>query len=356
MGLPNIEIVFKSLATTAIERGSRGVVALVLKDSVHTGANTYTDPSAIPQDYSAGNLNQINLAYKGGVQTPLGLIVYVQPSASTDYTEGMNYLETVKWDYGAIPGIDATNAALVATWIKDLRDNKDIKSKMVLPNITGDHEGIINFATDDITLADSSTVDAVDYCSRIAGILAGTPLTMSATFQELPEVEDVPHHTKTEFDTLINAGKFVLMNDGEKVKIARAVNSLTTLTTEKTTDWQKCKIVDIMDLQHDDIKKTFGDNYVGKVPNDYNHKCLLITAINAYLEGLEQKMLLDEGKNGVDIDIEAQKSYLQSKGIDTSNMSDLEIKKANTGSFVFLTGTDRPLDAMEDLSLNLYLN
>ena len=81
--------------------------------------------------------------------------------------------------------------------------------------------------------------------------------------------------SKTQFDTAVDSGQLVLMNDGEKVKIARAVNSLVTLTADKPADFQKCKIVDIMDLEHNDIKKTYNDNYVGKVPNDYNHKCLL---------------------------------------------------------------------------------
>lgn len=355
MGLPDIEVIFKSLAVSAITRGSSGIVALVLKDDVHSGANVYTDPALIPSDFTAYNLNQINLAYTGGVQTPTSVIVYVEPEAATDYTAAMTYLETVKFDYGAIPGINPTDAALVATWIKALRDTKDIKSKMVLPNISSDHEGIINFATDEIVVA-AGTVTAKDYCSRIAGILAGNPLTMSATFQVLPEVLDVPHLSKTQFDTAVDSGQLVLMNDGEKVKIARAVNSLVTLTTDKPADFQKCKIIDIMDLEHNDIKKTYNDNYVGKVPNDYNHKCLLITAINAYLEGLENQMLLDKGSNSVGLDIEAQTLYLQGKGIDTSTMSILDIKKANTGSSVFLTGTNRPLDAMEDLSLNLFLN
>ena len=223
MGLPNIEVIFKALAVSAIARGSRGVVAIVLKDALHNGANVYTDPTAIPQDFSAYNLDQINLAYMGGVQPPVSLIVYVEPVEAVDYTAAMTYLETVKWDYGCVPEITASDALLFATWLKGLRDTKDIKSKMVLPNTASDHEGIINFATDGI-ITDTGTIPATDYCSRIAGILAGNPLTMSATYQVLPEILDVPHSTKTEFNTLIDAGKLVLMNDGEKVKIARAVN------------------------------------------------------------------------------------------------------------------------------------
>jgi len=354
MGLPNIEVIFKSIAVSAITRGSRGVVALVLKDALHSGANVYTDPSTIPQDYSAYNLNQINLAYKGGVSSPISLIVYVESVEAVDYTAAMTYLETVKFDYVAIPAIISADALLVATWIKGLRDTKDIKSKAVLPNTPSDHEGIINFATDEILTA-TGTITATDYCSRIAGILAGNPLTMSATYQVLPEVLDVPHLTKTEFDTLIDAGKLVLMNDGEKVKIARAVNSLVAITVDKSVDFKKIKIVDIMDLVHNDIKKTYDDNYVGKVPNDYDHKCLLITAINAYLEGLENQMLLDKGVNSVGIDVSAQTLYIQGNGTDTTTMTALEVKSANTGASVLLTGTAKPLDAMEDLTLNLTL-
>lgn len=355
MGLPDVEVIFKALASSAMARGLKGVVALVLKDSVHLGANVYTDSTTIPQDYSAYNLNQINLAFKGGEAPPISLIVYIEPTAAADYTAAMAYLETVKWDYGAIPEISSSDALLVAIWLKALRDTKDIKSKMVLPNTASDHEGIINFATDGIVTA-TGTLAAIDYCSRIAGILAGTPLSMSATYQVLTEVTDVPHNTKAQFDTLINAGKLVLMNDGAKVKIARAVNSLVTLTATKTADFQKCKIIDIMDLEHNDIKTTYNDNYVGKVPNDYDHKCLLITAINAYLVGLENETLLGKGKNSVGLDISAQTAYLKANGTDTSSMTTLEIKNANTGSNVFLTGTNRPLDAMEDLTLNLYLD
>ncbi|WP_407309776.1 hypothetical protein [Desulfosporosinus sp. SB140] len=91
MGLPDIEVVFKTLAASAITRGSSGIVALVLKDDVHIGTNVYTDPTLIPSDYSEYNLNQINLAFKGGVQTPTSVIVFVEASDATDYTAAMTY-------------------------------------------------------------------------------------------------------------------------------------------------------------------------------------------------------------------------------------------------------------------------
>ena len=75
--------------------------------------------------------------------------------------------------------------------VKTMRDSKRMKVKAVLPNIAADHEGIINFTTGDIVVGDK-TYTAGQYCSRIAGILAGTPLNVSSTYFVLSEVDDVP--------------------------------------------------------------------------------------------------------------------------------------------------------------------
>lgn len=354
MPAPNIQIIFKQQGTTAIKRGQRGIVALILKDATHNGLLSMDTSKDIPSDLSTQNIAQLQLAFIGGVNPPIKVLAYIEPAAATDYTEAMNNLETVKWDYLAIPGITTADTVTIASWIKGLRDNKDIKVKAVLPETAGDHEGIINFATDNIVVG-TTTYAAKDYCSRIAGLLAGTPLDMSATYSVLSEVDDVPHLTKADFDTAVDAGKLVLINDGVKVKIVRAVNSLVTTTTDKGSDFKKIKIVDIMDQMHDDIKTTTADSYVGKVPNDYDHKCLLIAALRAYCESLEALELLDKGQSVIDIDADAQTSYLKSNGTDVSKLNDQEIREANTGDQVFIGGSVKILDAMEDFNFNITL-
>jgi hypothetical protein len=52
---------------------------------------------------------------------------------------------------------------------------------------------------------------------------------------------------------------------------------------------------------------------------------------------------------------EKNKAYLESKGVDTSTMTYIQILKANTGSRVLLDGVCSPTDAMEDLDLGMYL-
>lgn len=352
MPLPKINILFQEAANTAILRGERGIVALILKDSVHNGANVYETSSDIPADLSTANKEQLQLALTGGVNPPLKLLVYILPTTAENYTDAQTYLEGSQWNYLAVPGISSADAASMATWLKGLRGTQNLRVKVVLPNAAADHEGIINFATDSIVIG-GSTYSAANYCSRIAGILAGNPLSISSTFQVLSEVDDVPHLTNSQFDTAIDAGKLMLMNDGEKVKIARAVNSLTTTTADKGAAFKKIKLVDIMDMIYADIKKTTNDAYIGKLPNTYDNKCLLITAIRAYYESLENQQLLDRGKNSVDIDIAAQKTYLQSVGVDTSTMTDQQIKEANTGDKIFLSGPIKIVDAIEDFELKI---
>ena len=53
------------------------------------------------------------------------------------------------------------------------------------------------------------------------------------------------------------------------------------------------------------------------------------------------------------IDIEAQRAYLEGRGTDTSDMDDITIAKANTGTRVFIRSNVKFVNAMEDLKMNV---
>lgn len=356
MNLPSINIIFKNKANTAVERGERGIVALILKDAVPT-TNPFVvkSESGIIDGLADANKEQIKLALIGGENPPKKVIVYVVPADAADFSTALNYLETVKFDYLAIPDVDKTDA--IVTWVKQLRDDKDIKIKAVLPHTAADYEGIIDFDTDNIVTS-AKTYTAAKYCSRIAGLLAGTPLKMSATYSVLNEVEDVTHLTKDDGDKAVAGGKLIIINDGEKCKIARAVNSLVTTDTNKGEDFKKILIVDKSDMWHDDVKRTVGDFYLGKYPNNYDNKILLISAIQAYNDQLTLEGLLDGSSadyNKVSIDISAQEDYLKSIGEDTGSMKEQQIKEANTKDKVFLMSNLKWTDAMEDFNINVII-
>lgn len=353
MGLPNINIAFKSTAASAVQRSEKGVVALILKDAKENGGHAYTNVTQVPSTLGAANQAYVQRAFLGYVNPPRKVLVYVLPAAAEALTDALNWLATQVFDYLAgPPDCSEAEATAIAAWIASRRTNDAAICKAVLPNKAADSEAIVNFATDDIQVG-STEYTTAQYCARIAGLIAGTPMTISCTYAPLPEVADIGRLTKAEMDTAINAGKFILFHDGEKVKVGRGVNSLQTTTQDKGDAWKKIKLVEVMDMIQADIRTTAQDSYIGKYANSYDNKCLLISAIKGYLTSLEQAGILQVGSSSVGIDVAAQETYLQSIGVDTSKLSEQEIKEANTGDKVFLQASIQILDAIEDINLNI---
>lgn len=358
--LPSVVIEFLSTAASAIERGERGILAVMLvkntyTDTIITRIDRPQDVATFDTDFaSADKLTDTEKAYLsrgwlGGIN-PIKHMMVIQAASLTN---ALNAAQTIKFDYVVgSPTLTSADATTIATSIKTMRAN-GLKVKAVLPDTTADDEGIINFATSNIVVGED-TFSATQFCSRIAGLLCGTPLQQSATFYKLPEVDDVPKKTKAELDTLIGAGKFVIYHDGEKVKVARAVNSLTTIGSGKSDDWKSIKIIDIMDLIYMDVKRTCEDSYIGRYPNNYLNKCNLRDAIDAYLRALRTDQLIDDDIK-VDIDLEAQTNWLRGRGVDVDSMSEQEIKEANTSSYVWLEARYKILNAIEDIYVKFYI-
>lgn len=350
MGLPQIDIIFKNKAQDAIRRSERGVAAIILKDDTEGGKPVTVYPSITDVDFShftQRNYEYLKLLYEGG---PYKVIVVKVPTNTSDLTPYFKKLRDLKWNYLAVPGLTDDEKTLVSAWIKEEREKDHKTFKAVLPNCAADHEGIINFTTDNIESTLSSGVfSAVEYCARIAGVLAGLSLARSSTYYVLSDIvgADVPDDP----DERIDKGQLVIVFDGEKYKIGRGVNSLTTFTAEHGKDFSKIKIVEGVDLYRDDIRSTFDDAYVGKAINDYDNKQVFVAAVRAYQRGLEGDVLDGSFDNTAAVDIKEQRLYIESKGIDTSDMDDVAIAQYNTGSRVFVSSNVKFVDAMEDLHL-----
>ena len=355
MGLPEIIIEFKTKGVTAIKRSARGIVAIVLKDDTEEGQalNIYKSVLDVdPTHFTARNYEYLKLVYEG---SPAKTIVLKVATTEENLNPQLKQLNDLKWNYLVIPGITDDEKTTVAAWIKEARDDHHKTFKAVLPNCKGDHEGIINLTTDNITSTlGTAAFSTAEYCCRIAGVLAGLSLARSCSYFELTDITaaDVPEDANERIDN----GELVIVFDGEKYKIGRGVNSLTSFTPEHGQDFSKIKIIEGVDLYQDDIRETFESSYVGKVINDYDNKQALVAAILAYHRELEGNVLDRTFDNTAAIDVEAQETYLQSQGTDTSEMDETALAQANTGSKVFITSNVKFVDAMEDLMLREYLS
>lgn len=348
LGLPKITITFSEKAAQAIARSDRGVVGLVLIDTAKdTNPIIVTSVADIPTTLTADNQEYIKLALMGHTSAVKKVICYVV-AAVDDVVGALGNFLTTDVSFLAVPDV-GEKAKDVASWVKSVRGNENASCiEAVLPNCAEDYEGVINFTADGLNNG-TRTFTTAQYCARIAGILATTPLTSSATYFTLSDIISLNPHTRSEINDSVGKGEFTAFFDGEKIKTARAVNSLTTIADGRSDQWKKIKVVTVMDIIKKDIKTTIEDEYIGKVNNTYANKLLLKNAINAYFETLVQEGALISGY--CDIDVDAQRTYLKSTGTDVTKMTDAEIKEANTGDKVFLNANVEIADVMEEINL-----
>lgn len=187
MGLPELTFTLKKAAETVSTRISRGAVALILRDSKANGVHVVCQESDIPTTLGADNIAYIKRALMGYINRPSAVYVSVVPAAGT-IAAGFGALAAYTYDYIAgPPDISAEDATALAALVKERRKLRYI-GKAVLPNTAADYEGVINFVSAGIAAGGKTAFSAAAYCSRIAGMLAGTPAQCSATYAQLSEV------------------------------------------------------------------------------------------------------------------------------------------------------------------------
>lgn len=359
LGLPSISIKFIQEGITAISRGSRGIVAMIIKEEKAISPATIVDVTDIPSDVTDNNKQLITNALIGNTSAPLRLELYII-SGELTLQDALSHFENTQFDYLCYPAAADEDKTAIVTWIKSQR-NLGNMVKAVLANETADYEGIINVTQSGVAVGEK-TYTAAEFTARVAGLIAGTDLRMSTTYTSVPEVDLIPYESRTKTAEKVGKGEFILYKESGRIKVARGVNSLTTVSDTTVTDiqskgdlFQKIKTVDIMDLIANDIRKTARDAYIGKLSNSYDNKVLLITAIHGYFDGLINDGLVEKNTVTVDIDMEEQKKYLKSNGVSISTMSDQQIREANTGDQVFIAVECKILDAIESISIRVFI-
>lgn len=358
IGLPSLTIAFQKAAQATANRSKKGFVGVFVRDTNAQGVHQLTSPALIPSNLGADNQAYIERAFTGSDRGEPSKVVAVVIAPGTEDTTalaaGLKLIESMTLDYVAgPPDVTAAEKTLLETWVKGRREEY-FTEKLVEPNpaTPPDNMGIISYAeTDDDLLVGETAFTAAEFSSRIAGILAGIPMGMSCTYASLPEVTAVTARSETEQTTAINSGNLILIHDGQVAKIARGVNSLTTIPATGSADWSKIKIVEGMDLITYYLRTTIQNEYLGRYPNTYDNKCLLIAVILEYLQYLEGAGVLNPGESWCEIDLAAQTNWLKAQGVEVADLTEQQIREYQTGSWVFIAAGGRLVDAMEDFEV-----
>ncbi len=366
MGLPNIQIQFTETSRTILPRSERGIVLVIAETSSTTEPLRY-EFTKVPETTTLSAKSAKGLAYaKTALFAGAKKVIVHLVNGDHTLSDVLTAEKSTKYNYLVFPEAETSEKAAIVTYINDERTAGKARKAVLFDAGTPNSSGVINFTTVKVNVdkgafggafssigTDKTTyyeVGGADYTARIAGTLAGLSLAMSSTYYALSDLLDCEASTDPDAD--IDAGKLILVNDSEKVKIGRGVNS----NTSGAESFKKIKLVDGMDLILEDIKKIFNDEFVGKVTASYENKLIFINAINKiYFKGLLSSVLDPNYDNSVGLDLEAIKEFIEAKGDNPDNYTDAELKAYPTGTTLFLTGKIRLLDALEDLTLNINL-
>ena len=378
IGLPNVQVIFKGLANTAVVRSSRGVACLILKDNtgLEVLASKTKKEKSTEEDVKVMSVieqDKIVKEYKGFTEvesadyttenykiiedvflTDIAKLFVIKIPNDKSFEDIKPFINReINWI--AYIGETADEQKKLADFVKLENKTRTKRLKAICYNLqeaAADDIHIVNFVNESVTKADGTSLVGYKYLGRLLGVLAGCGMDMSVTYTILSDLKGVEEIGDTEaINEAIGKGKFVLINDDDGVRIARGVNSLQTNDKEHTEDMKYITIVEAMDLMYEDIVNTFKKVYLGQFKNSYDNQVLFMSAINSYFRDLAKEEILDPNYNNTTfVDVEKQREIWISNGkVEAQNWSDIEVKNNTFRTNVYLQSNVKFLNAMEDL-------
>lgn len=354
--IPTIDISFKQLATTLIQRSERGTAILLLYEpdaTYDTMTKVYKSVDEIDKSiYSEENLNYIKkcMAY-----APYELVVISSEGEDflPNYAPEILKVRSTGWIAYANPDINAQEE--LAAWIKS-QENSGGTYKAIGTVSNQDCKHYVYFDQTGYDNDGNEVSKAEYYLPSLLGIIASCNVTKGCTnflCSDLSSVNEVEG-----IDEAVAAGQLVLTNDIGGVRIVTGCNSLTSLDGNTSTeDMQYIETVETMDLIRDDIRTVFKTTYQGKFRNKYKYQMLFIGAVNQYYSQLENEDILDdEFDNKAEIDATEQRSaWLGTGKSEAEDWDDDKVKRMAFKRSVFIASNIKVLGSMENLKFTVTL-
>lgn len=354
--LPKIEITFKQLADSFIQRSARGTCFLVVVDATE---------GAIVNEISGINFRDVKTQYteenQQYIKDILDCNVYKLFVIKHREEELEDTLDLIKQTYssGRITMITTeANYTKIIDWVKAAA-LEGYAYHCLCYSKNGNSKYCENVHEQTITFKDErGTQPAQKFLPTMLGILSKCNVERSATYfvcDTIEKVEDVATP-----DTVVNSGDLFLVNNfynGEnKVRVSTGVNTLTTFT-EEPEDNRYIDYVEVQDMIAEDIREVFKNDYIGQMKNTADNQMLFIAAVNAYLKALADDEILDpDWDNRCDIDTDAQRRAWMTVKQEAADWDDAKVRRTPFKRTVFLTADIKITGAMENLKLVIYMN
>ena len=259
-----------------------------------------------------GELTQTAGTYlKGGTTTA---------AAGSSYADLLDMAEAEDFNVLAYCGEDETTKKLFVNFTKRMREEEGVKFVTVLYDYAkADHEGVISVGT------------AKELVCWTAGATAGAEVNESLTNVVYDgEYEVDAKRKKSEYIKGIENGQFLFYEEGGEIRVLRDINSFTSFTAAKGSDFSGNRVVRVLDSIANDVANIFSKYYLGKQSNNANGRNLLKAEILAYHEEL-----------------------MKMEAIEQFTADDITVEKGAEKQDVVVYESVQPVDAMEKLYMKV---
>lgn len=352
MPKPIIDISFKKLANTAVKRSARGVVAIIVRDDTNKtfSIKEYKQSTDVePALFTAANAQLISDCFVGSP----GKVIVIRIDIAALISVALVIATGLKFDYigGALIQADQT---AIGVWAKGQAALKKTFKAITWGSSLADSECVINLQNTSVVFNDArATKTGEQFVPTLLGLVAGTPLDKSVTYMRCTTLVSVTE--PADVNVSVDAGNLVLINDEGVVKVASGINTLITLSAEKTDDMKQIAYVEAMHLIYNDISATCKE-YIGAFKNKYDNQVLIISAINVYFKDLEKLDVLDNRfKNTCDVDVETQKAAWKAAGTNVDAWDDQTVKNNSFRRNLYFVIAAKILGAAENFYFKINL-
>ena len=235
------------------------------------------------------------------------------------YTDFLAAAEAEDFNVLAYNGSDETTKKLFANFTKRMREEEGVKIVTVLHDYAADQEGVISVGS------------AGELVYWVAGATAGAEVNESLTnvVYDGEYTVDVKKK-KSEYIKGIAEGQFLFYEEDGSLRVLRDINSFTSFTAAKSSDFSSNRVVRVLDGIANDVANIFSKYYLGKQSNNANGRNLLKAEILAYHEEL-----------------------MKIEAIENVTADDITVEKGAEKQDVVIYESVQPVDAMEKLYMKV---
>ena len=210
-----------------------------------------------------------------------------------DYSEFLDKIEAEDFTTVLYDGNDDVTKGLFASFVKRLRDDEGYKVTCVLHDYAkADFEGVISVKNEVETVGD--IIDRTGLVYWVAGKTAGAEVNESLTNVKYDgELSVLASYKKSELKEFIEKGEFVLYGDKGEYKVLKDINSFTSVTADKNSDFSNNQVIRVLDAVANDTARIFDSYYLGKVQNDSLGRDILKTELVNYHQKLQSIQAID---------------------------------------------------------------